>query len=75
VAHGYLISEFLSPRANHRTDECSGSFENRIPLVLEVISAMRGSWPEGAPLFVRISATDWAEDGWTLDDSVKLPSA
>ena len=72
AAHGYLISEFLSPLANHRADEYGGSFANRIRLLLEVVSAIRGSWPERSPLFVRISATDWAEGGWTLDDSVAL---
>ncbi len=72
AAHGYLISEFLSPLANHRTDAYGGSFENRIRLLLEVVSAVRGSWPAGAPLLVRISATDWAEGGWTLDESVEL---
>jgi 2,4-dienoyl-CoA reductase-like NADH-dependent reductase (Old Yellow Enzyme family) len=72
AAHGYLISEFLSPLANHRKDEYGGSFENRTRLLREVISAIRGSWPERAPLFVRISATDWTEGGWTLDESVEL---
>ena len=72
AAHGYLISEFLSPLANHRTDAYGGSFENCIRLLLEVVSAVRGSWPAGAPLLVRISATDWAEGGWTLDESVEF---
>jgi 2,4-dienoyl-CoA reductase-like NADH-dependent reductase (Old Yellow Enzyme family) len=72
AAHGYLISEFLSPLANHRTDEYGGSLGNRIRLLLEVVRAVRGTWPESAPLFVRISATDWEEGGWTLDDSVTL---
>lgn len=72
AAHGYLISEFLSPLANQRTDQYGGSFENRIRLLLEVVAAIRGSWPESSPLFVRISATDWVEGGWTLDDSVEL---
>jgi 2,4-dienoyl-CoA reductase-like NADH-dependent reductase (Old Yellow Enzyme family) len=72
AAHGYLISEFLSPLANHRTDEYGGSFENRIRLLLEVVSAVRKPWPEGSPLFVRISSTDWAEGGWTIDESVDL---
>jgi 2,4-dienoyl-CoA reductase-like NADH-dependent reductase (Old Yellow Enzyme family) len=72
AAHGYLISEFLSPLANRRTDQYGGSFDNRIRLLLEVVRAVRESWPEGSPLFVRISATDWAEGGWTLDDSVEL---
>ena len=72
AAHGYLISEFLSPIANHRTDEYGGSFENRIRMLLEVVSAIRKSWPERAPLLVRISSTDWVEGGWTLDESVEL---
>jgi 2,4-dienoyl-CoA reductase-like NADH-dependent reductase (Old Yellow Enzyme family) len=72
AAHGYLLSEFLSPLANHRTDEYGGSLENRMRLLLEVVHAVRGTWPESALLFVRISATDWEEDGWTLDDSVAL---
>jgi 2,4-dienoyl-CoA reductase-like NADH-dependent reductase (Old Yellow Enzyme family) len=72
AAHGYLLSEFLSPLANHRNDEYGGSFENRIRLLLEVVLAVRGEWPDGSPLFVRISATDWAEGGWTLDESVEL---
>jgi 2,4-dienoyl-CoA reductase-like NADH-dependent reductase (Old Yellow Enzyme family) len=74
-AHGYLAHEFLSPLANRRTDEYGGSFENRIRFVLELTEAVRGVWPEGFPLFVRISATDWKEGGWTLDDSVKLAIA
>jgi 2,4-dienoyl-CoA reductase-like NADH-dependent reductase (Old Yellow Enzyme family) len=72
AAHGYLLSEFLSPLANHRTDEYGGSLENRMRLLIEVVRAVRRTWPEGAPLFVRISATDWEEGGWTLDDSVAL---
>ena len=72
AAHGYLISEFLSPLANHRADEYGGSFANRIRLLLKVVSAIRDAWPERSPLFVRISATDWAEGGWTLDESVEL---
>jgi 2,4-dienoyl-CoA reductase-like NADH-dependent reductase (Old Yellow Enzyme family) len=72
AAHGYLISEFLSPLANHRTDEYGGLFENRIRLLLEVVSAIRVTWPDRAPLLVRISATDWVEGGWTLDESVEL---
>jgi 2,4-dienoyl-CoA reductase-like NADH-dependent reductase (Old Yellow Enzyme family) len=72
AAHGYLINEFLSPISNYRTDEYGGSFSNRIRLLLEIVRAVRQSWPEGFPLFVRISATDWVEGGWTADDSVKL---
>ncbi|TSD66041.1 NADH:flavin oxidoreductase/NADH oxidase [Inquilinus sp. KBS0705] len=71
-AHGYLLHEFLSPLSNHRTDEYGGSFEHRIRFVLEIIAAVKQVWPEEYPLFVRISATDWAEGGWTIDDSVAL---
>ena len=72
AAHGYLLHEFMSPLANQRTDEYGGSFENRTRLVLEVVDAVRGEWPAHLPLFVRISATDWVEGGWTLDESVAL---
>src|SRR5258708_47645 len=59
AAHGYLIQEFLSPLSNHRKDAYGGSFENRTRILREIVAAVRDSWPEGAPLFVRISATDW----------------
>lgn len=72
AAHGYLINEFLSPLSNRRTDEYGGSFENRIRLLLGVISAVKQVWPNEYPLFVRISATEWTEGGWTADDSVAL---
>jgi 2,4-dienoyl-CoA reductase-like NADH-dependent reductase (Old Yellow Enzyme family) len=72
AAHGYLIHEFLSPQSNLRTDEYGGSFENRIRLLLEIIETIRSVWPETLPLFVRISATEWTESGWTEEDSVKL---
>jgi 2,4-dienoyl-CoA reductase-like NADH-dependent reductase (Old Yellow Enzyme family) len=72
AAHGYLIHEFLSPLANQRTDEYGGSFENRVRLALEVVDAVRAEWPAHLPLFVRISATDWAEGGWNPDESVAL---
>lgn len=72
AAHGYLINEFLSPLSNQRTDEYGGSLENRARLLLEVVEAVRTVWPVVYPLFVRISATDWAEGGWGLEDSVKL---
>ena len=72
AAHGYLLDEFLSPLANHRTDEYGGSFDNRIRIVLEVVAAIRKVWPESLPLFLRISATDWAEGGWEIGDSVEL---
>ena len=71
-AHGYLISSFLSPVANRRTDRYGGSFENRVRFLLEVIDAVRAEWPEDKPLFVRISCTDWMEGGWDLESSVKL---
>ncbi|MBZ5620244.1 MAG: NADH:flavin oxidoreductase/NADH oxidase [Acidobacteriia bacterium] len=72
AAHGYLIHQFLSPLSNRRTDEYGGSFENRIRLALEVVEAARGVWPANLPLFLRISATDWVEGGWTSEDSVEL---
>jgi 2,4-dienoyl-CoA reductase-like NADH-dependent reductase (Old Yellow Enzyme family) len=72
AAHGYLIHEFLSPLSNRRTDQYGGDFDNRIRLALEVIEAVRHVWPAHLPLFLRISATDWIEGGWDVDDSVKL---
>lgn len=74
-AHGYLLHEFLSPLSNKRTDEYGGEFENRIRLLLEVTEAVQEVWPKGLPLFVRISATDWTEGGWTGDDSAALAKA
>jgi 2,4-dienoyl-CoA reductase-like NADH-dependent reductase (Old Yellow Enzyme family) len=71
-AHGYLLHQFLSPLSNHRDDEYGGSFENRTRLVREVITAVREVWPAELPLWLRISATDWAEGGWTIDESVRL---
>jgi 2,4-dienoyl-CoA reductase-like NADH-dependent reductase (Old Yellow Enzyme family) len=71
-AHGYLINEFLSPLSNHRADEYGGSFDGRIRFALEVAAAVRGAWPDSLPLFMRISAVDWVEAGWQLDDSVEL---
>ena len=72
AAHGYLLHEFLSPLANQRTDAYGGSLENRMRLTLEVVERVRAVWPEHLPLFVRISATDWAEGGWNADESVEL---
>ena len=72
AAHGYLLHEFLSPISNERTDEYGGTFDNRVRLLLEIIAAVREVMPEGMPLFVRISATDWVEGGWDLDQSIKL---
>ena len=72
AAHGYLLHEFLSPLANSRTDRFGGSFDNRARLLRSVVSAIRSVWPEDLPLLVRISATDWQEGGWMIDDSVAL---
>jgi 2,4-dienoyl-CoA reductase-like NADH-dependent reductase (Old Yellow Enzyme family) len=72
AAHGYLLHEFYSPLSNRRTDEYGGSFENRIRLTQEVAKTVRAILPDKNPLFVRISSTDWKENGWTLDDSVRL---
>jgi len=72
AAHGYLIHEFLSPLANHRTDHYGGSFENRARLLLEIVDAIRAVWPERKPLFVRLSATDWVPGGWDLHESVRV---
>ena len=72
AAHGYLLHQFLSPLSNQRTDAYGGSLENRTRLAREVVAAVRAAWPERLPLLVRISATDWAEGGWNLDDSVVL---
>jgi 2,4-dienoyl-CoA reductase-like NADH-dependent reductase (Old Yellow Enzyme family) len=73
-AHGYLLQEFLSPVSNRRTDEYGGSFENRIRLLKQVIAAVKTVWPAENPLFVRLSATEWIEGGWTPEESVKLAS-
>ena len=72
AAHGYLLHEFLSPLSNKRTDEYGGSFENRIRLLVETVDAVRAEWPADLPLFVRISATDWTDGGWDVDQSVEL---
>jgi 2,4-dienoyl-CoA reductase-like NADH-dependent reductase (Old Yellow Enzyme family) len=72
AAHGYLIHEFLSPLSNRREDDYGGSFENRTRLCREVVAAVRSAWPKELPLFVRISATDWVDGGWDIDQSVKL---
>jgi 2,4-dienoyl-CoA reductase-like NADH-dependent reductase (Old Yellow Enzyme family) len=72
AAHGYLLHQFLSPLSNLRTDEYGGSFENRIRFTLEVLAAVQSEWPKDLPLFVRISATDWAEGGWNIEESVQL---
>ncbi len=74
AAHGYLLNEFFSPLTNTRTDEYGGSFENRTRIAREVVSAIREVWPERLPLFIRISATDYLEGGWDLEQSVQLAS-
>ena len=73
MAHGYLLSNFISPLSNHRTDEYGGSLENRLRFPLEVFAAMRAAWPDERPMSVRLSATDWvADQGITPEDSVEI---
>ena len=72
AAHGYLLHEFLSPLSNTRSDRYGGSLENRARIVREVVAAVREVWPKPAPLFVRVSATDWAPGGWDIDECVEL---
>ncbi|HVB76262.1 MAG TPA: NADH:flavin oxidoreductase/NADH oxidase [Candidatus Nitrosotalea sp.] len=71
-AHGYLLHQFLSPLSNHRNDRWGGSFENRIRLVVAVVSAVRRRWPDSHPLLLRLSATDWVDGGWDLEQTVEL---
>lgn len=72
AAHGYLLHQFLSPLTNIRTDEYGGSFENRIRFTLEILEVVQTEWPKDFPLIVRISATDWADGGWNIEESIKL---
>lgn len=72
AAHGYLLHEFLSPITNKRTDAYGGSFENRTRLVREVVTAVRAEWPQELPAFVRLSATDWVEGGWNIEETIAL---
>lgn len=72
MAHGYLLHEFMSPLSNQRTDEYGGTLENRIRFPLRVAAAVRDVWPDRLPLFVRLSATDWVEGGWDIEQSVQL---
>ncbi|NUO73355.1 MAG: NADH:flavin oxidoreductase/NADH oxidase [Frateuria sp.] len=72
AAHGYLLHQFLSPLSNHRTDAYGGSYENRTRLLHEVLAAVREVWPQTLPLWLRISATDWADGGWSMEESVRL---
>jgi 2,4-dienoyl-CoA reductase-like NADH-dependent reductase (Old Yellow Enzyme family) len=71
-AHGYFLHEFLSPLSNHRSDLYGGSFANRTRIVREVVAKVRRFWPERLPLFIRISATDWTEGGWDIEQAVEL---
>ena len=72
AAHGYLLHEFLSPLINRRTDDYGGSFDNRTRIVREVVQSVRRVWPERLPLAIRISATDWVDGGWDIDQSIAL---
>ncbi|MBK9126112.1 MAG: NADH:flavin oxidoreductase/NADH oxidase [Chloroflexi bacterium] len=72
AAHGYLLHSFLSPLSNTRTDDYGGSFAGRTRFLIEVVDAVRAAWPDDRPLFVRLSATDWVDGGWTGEDSVEL---
>ena len=74
-AHGYLLSSFITPLQNRRTDEYGGSLENRLRFPLEVFTAMRAAWPKEKPMSVRISATDWVEGGITADDAIEIARA
>ncbi|WP_049622119.1 NADH:flavin oxidoreductase/NADH oxidase [Frateuria defendens] len=72
AAHGYLLHQFLSPLSNRRGDDYGGSFENRTRLLREIVAAVREVWPQELPLWVRLSATDWSEGGWDVEQSVRL---
>ncbi|MFC5282177.1 NADPH dehydrogenase NamA [Pedobacter alpinus] len=72
AAHGYLIHQFLSPLSNKRKDDYGGSFENRIRFLIEILAAVKLVWPHDLPIFVRISAIDWANGGWDIEESIKL---
>jgi NADPH2 dehydrogenase len=75
AAHGYLLHQFLSPLTNRREDAYGGTLENRMRFPLEVFAAVRAAWPRGKPVLVRLSATDWIEGGWSVDDAVILSRA
>ena len=72
AGHGYLLHQFLSPLSNRRTDAYGGSFDNRVRLLLEVVDAVRGTWADDRPLLVRLSASDWVDGGWTLEETADL---
>ena len=71
-AHGYLISSFISPASNKRTDEYGGSLENRMRFPLEVFNAVRAAWPKDKPISTRISSVDWVEGGTTIEDAIEI---
>jgi 2,4-dienoyl-CoA reductase-like NADH-dependent reductase (Old Yellow Enzyme family) len=75
AAHGYLLHEFLSPISNQRTDNYGGCFDNRVRFPLEVFEAVRAVWPADRPMGVRLSASDWVDGGWTIDESIGLARA
>ncbi len=72
AAHGYLLHQFLSPLSNQRKDAYGGSFENRTRFVHEVVAAIRDVWPQRLPLLIRLSATDWTDGGWSVEETVSL---
>ena len=72
AAHGYLLHEFLSPLANHRTDRYGGSLENRMRFVIEVFDAIRAAFPVERPVWIRVSATDWVDGGWDVESTIAL---
>ncbi len=72
AAHGYLMHSFHSPISNQRTDNYGGSFENRVRFTVDTVRTVRAEWPEDKPMSVRVSSTDWAEGGWTLEETVEL---
>ena len=72
AAHGYLLHSFYSPISNHRTDEYGGSIDNRVRLLMQTVQTVRREWPDEKPVSVRLSCSDWADGGWTIDDSVYL---
>ncbi len=72
AAHGYLLHEFLSPLSNNRTDAYGGSLENRSRLLREIVARVRAEWPQELPVFVRLSATDWVDGGWDIEQTVEV---
>src|SRR5690606_14253820 len=75
AAHGYLLSSFLTPVSNQRTDDYGGELDNRLRFPLEVFRAMRAAWPDDKPMSVRLSATDWVEDGLSPEEAVRIARA